>query len=323
MIAWIVLGAALVLGVPGVVYLAQDGMLFLPQPGPASLSQTRGGRAVEDLAFTAEDGVVVRGWLVRSARTPAPLIVYYGGNAEEVSWQAGEPWPVDWSLALVNYRGYGQSEGKPSEQTLFADAEIAFDALAARADVDRSRIVLVGRSLGSGVATYVASRRQVAGVVLISPYDSVTALAQRHYPFLPVRLLLKHPFDSLPRARDQGAAAGDRGRARRNHPARAFAAAARRLGRSEALVIDPARRPQRPRPAARVLGPDRRVPRRSRPLTGSQSSTGSARVRGTRARSQRATACARISRGAARSIPPSTGCPRNLSARASAAPGRA
>lgn len=200
MIAWLVIGAVLVMGVPGALYLAQDGMLFLPQPGPAAPARVRAGRTVEDLAFTASDGVVVRGWLLHAPRSPAPLIVYYGGNAEELSWQAGEPWPADWSLALVNYRGYGRSEGKPSEQALFADAEMVFDALAARADIDRARIVLVGRSLGSGIATCVASRRTVAGVVLISPYDSVTALAQRHYPFLPVRLLLKHPFDSLSRA---------------------------------------------------------------------------------------------------------------------------
>jgi len=197
MIVWIVLGAALVLGVPGALYLVQDGMLFLPQPGPTRPPQVRDGRAIEPLAFTAGDGVTVRGWFVRAAHSPAPLVIFYGGNAEEVSWQVSEPWPSDWSLALVNYRGYGQSEGKPSEQALFADAQLVFDALAARADVDRTRIVLVGRSLGSGVATYLASRREVAGLVLISPYDSMTALGQRHYPFLPVRLLLKHPFDSL------------------------------------------------------------------------------------------------------------------------------
>ena len=176
MIVWIVLGAALVLGVPGALYLVQDGMLFLPQPGPTRPPQVRDGRAIEPLAFTAGDGVTVRGWFVRAAHSPAPLVIFYGGNAEEVSWQVSEPWPSDWSLALVNYRGYGQSEGKPSEQALFADAELVFDALAARADVDRTRIVLVGRSLGSGVATYLASRREVAGLVLISPYDSMTAL---------------------------------------------------------------------------------------------------------------------------------------------------
>ncbi len=200
MIAWLVIGAALVLGVPGALYLAQDNLLFLPQPGPARPPVAPAGRAIEPLSFVAADGVTVRGWLIRAIRVPAPLLLYYGGNAEEISWQAAEPWPEDWSLALVNYRGYGQSEGKPSEEALLSDAEMVFDALAARADVDRSRMVLVGRSLGSGVAIYVASRRQVAGAVLVSPYDSMIAIGQRHYPFLPVGLLLKHPFDSLARA---------------------------------------------------------------------------------------------------------------------------
>lgn len=196
-IAWLVIGAALLLGVPGALYLAQDNLLFLPQPGPARPPVAPAGRAVEPLSFAAADGVTVRGWLVHAVRAPAPLLIFYGGNAEEISWQAAEPWPEDWSLALVNYRGYGQSEGKPSEAALFADAETVFDALAARADVDRSRIVLLGRSLGSGVAVHLASRRAVAGLVLVSPYDSMIAVGQRHYPFLPVGLLLKHPFDAL------------------------------------------------------------------------------------------------------------------------------
>lgn len=200
MIAWLVLGAVLLLGVPGALFLAQDGMLFLPQSGLVRPPHARAGRAVEPLSVPVDEGVVVRGWLVHAARAPAPLLIYFGGNAEEVSWQAAEPWPEDWSLAIVNYRGYGESDGKPSEQALFADAERVFDALAARADVDRGRIVLVGRSLGSGVAVHLAARRDVAGVVLISPFDSMIAIGARHYPFLPVRLLLKHPFDSLARA---------------------------------------------------------------------------------------------------------------------------
>jgi pimeloyl-ACP methyl ester carboxylesterase len=199
-IAWLVFGAALVLGVPGALYLAQDGILFLPQPGPVRPPLARPGRAIEPLSIEVADGITVRGWFLRAARTPAPLLVYYGGNAEEVSWQAAEPWPESWSLALVNYRGYGQSGGKPSERALFADAQRVLDTLAARADVDRARIVLVGRSLGSGVAVHVAAQRPVAGLVLISPFDSMTALGERHYPFLPVRTMLKHPFDSLARA---------------------------------------------------------------------------------------------------------------------------
>jgi uncharacterized protein len=197
LLGWLVVGVVLVLGVPATMYIAQDNLLFFPQPlvGPPRVA-----RPVEGLAVEREAGVTVRGWLVIGAKPRAPLLIYYGGNAEELSWQMSEQWPADWSLALVNYRGYGESDGNPSETALFADALAVFDALARRPDVDRARIVLVGRSLGSGVATYVASERPVAAVVLISPYDSMTAVGQRHYPWLPVGLLLKHPFDSASRA---------------------------------------------------------------------------------------------------------------------------
>jgi pimeloyl-ACP methyl ester carboxylesterase len=197
-IGWLIIGAVIVLGVPGAMYLLQDSLLFIPQPHVGSPPAARGGRAVEGLDFESTDGVRLRGWLVHGAAPAgrAALAVYYGGNAEEVSWQAGEPWPRDWSVALVNYRGYGASEGKPSERDLCADALLVLDALAGRPDVNAERVVLVGRSLGSGVAAYVAAHRPVAGVVLISPYDSMIEVGRRHYPWLPVALLLKHPFDA-------------------------------------------------------------------------------------------------------------------------------
>ena len=197
LLGWLIVGAILLVGVPATMYFAQDSLLFFPQP---LAGQPRTARPVEALEFEREEGVKVRGWLVKAAGTPAPLVVYYGGNAEELSWQMTEPWPADWSLALVNYRGYGESDGNPSEAVLFADALAVFDALARRPDVDSARIVLVGRSLGSGVATHVAAERPVAAVVLISPYDSMAAVGQRHYPWLPVGLLLRHPFDSKSRA---------------------------------------------------------------------------------------------------------------------------
>jgi pimeloyl-ACP methyl ester carboxylesterase len=197
LLGWLVVGAVLLLGVPATMYLAQDSLLFFPQP---LVAPPRAVRPVEPLEFEREEGVKLRGWLVKAAEARAPLVIFYGGNAEELSWQMTEPWPADWSLALVNYRGYGESDGNPSEAALFADALVVFDALARRPDVDPARIVLVGRSLGSGVAVYVAAERPVAAVVLISPYDSMTAVGQRHYPWLPVGRLLKHPFDSASRA---------------------------------------------------------------------------------------------------------------------------
>ncbi len=205
MVGLIIIGAAVVLGVPALMYLAQDSMLFLPHLAAAPPPAGRVARPLEALEFTVPDGIRLRGWLARGTANPAPLLVYYGGNAENVAWQALEPWPAEWSLALVHYRGYGTSEGKPSERALCADATHVFDALARRSDVDRDRIVLAGRSLGTGVAVCVAAERAVRGVVLVSPFDSMVALGGRHYPFLPVGLLLKHPFDSIARAAGAGA----------------------------------------------------------------------------------------------------------------------
>ena len=201
MLAWVAVLVGAVLGVPAVMYLMQDSLLFFPQPLAGPPPASRPDRPVADLVFDTADGPRLRGWLVGAPAGRAPLVVYYGGNAEEVSWQGREAgWPADWSLALVNYRGYGASEGKPSERSLFADALVALDALAGRPDVDLSRIVLFGRSLGSAVAVQVAAERPVAAVILVSPFESMTALGQRHYPWLPVGLLLRHPFDSGARA---------------------------------------------------------------------------------------------------------------------------
>jgi pimeloyl-ACP methyl ester carboxylesterase len=200
MLALIAVVVGAVVGVPALMYLMQDSLLFFPQPLVGPPPAARPGRPVADLVFPTADGTRVRGWLVGSGVGRAPLVLYYGGNAEEVSWQAREAgWPADWSLALVNYRGYGGSEGKPSERSLFADALVALDALAGRPDVDPSRIVLFGRSLGSAVAVHVAAERPVAAVILVSPFESMIEVGRRHYPWLPVGLLLRHPFDARSR----------------------------------------------------------------------------------------------------------------------------
>lgn len=184
-----------------VLFLAQERLIFLPQP-LAEAERARIARelpAAEELLLETPDGVRLRGWLVRAAGAGrAPLLIYFGGNAEEVSWLVGDPlWPPGWTVALVNYRGYGASGGRPSERALAADALLLHDRLRARPDVDPARVVAFGRSLGSGVAVQLAAARPLAGVILVSPYDSLRALAAELYPWVPVRWLLRHPFDSL------------------------------------------------------------------------------------------------------------------------------
>src|SRR5256885_6879415 len=189
----IVLGVAV--GVPLFMWFFQERMLFFPRP----LDSRPAPRAnVEEVSIAAGDGVKLRGWLVKGEGTPAPLVIYFGGNAEEVSWLVDlADQFAGWSLLLVNFRGYGESEGKPGEKELLEDGLVIYDYAKGRSEVNSERIVAMGRSLGSGIAVHLAAHRPLRAVILVSPYDSIVEVAKRHYPFLPVSLMLRHRFDSL------------------------------------------------------------------------------------------------------------------------------
>jgi len=200
---WLLLVAAIVLGVPAAAWLAQDRLVFFPQPIASTAHLPADAKPLE---IVAADGTRLRGWM-RGAATapqpaPAPVVLYFGGNAEEVSWTlADEHWPRDWSIVAINYRGYGASEGRPGEAALVADALAIHDAITVRTDVDPRRIVAFGRSLGAGVAVKLAAARPLAGAILASPYDSLVELGRAHYPLLPVAWLLRHRFDGVADAR--------------------------------------------------------------------------------------------------------------------------
>ena len=198
---WLKLAACVALGFPVLIYFLQERLIFFPQPLTQDPLKANTGAAIEEVQLVTNDQVRLHGWLVKSTptQTPAPLLIYFGGNAEEVSWltsTAGQY--AGWSLLMLNYRGYGRSEGKPGETELFTDALQIYDYAASRAQ--GGRVAVMGRSLGSGVAVYLAAERPVAGVILVSPYDSIASVARGVYPFLPIGLMLKHRFDSLSRA---------------------------------------------------------------------------------------------------------------------------
>jgi fermentation-respiration switch protein FrsA (DUF1100 family) len=200
-----VLAALAVLHV--LIYFAQERMLFFPQPlveGMRAAVFTAQPDAREIELATA-DGQRLHGWFIPNgsgAAREAPVLIYFGGNAEEVSHLALEAGQLRGiSLVLFNYRGYGKSTGTPGEQALFSDALAIYDQVASLPGIDPKRIIAMGRSLGSGVATYLASQRAVAAVVLVTPYDSMAAVGRGHYPFLLVDVLLRHRFDSASRAR--------------------------------------------------------------------------------------------------------------------------
>jgi len=189
-----------VLAFPLLMYLMQDSLLFHPQPlnEVQRVSIKHRFPAVEEIVIE-ERGTKLQAWHVKGA-PGKPLVIYFGGNAEEVSWMIEDARTrvpgVGW--LLVSYRGYGGSEGSPSEATISADALRWYDH--AVKELGATNVIAFGRSLGSGAAVFLASERKISSVVLVTPFDSLVEVAKHHYPYLPVRLMLRHPFDSAERA---------------------------------------------------------------------------------------------------------------------------
>ena len=183
------------------VWLAQERLLFYPRP-QAGQRDAPPGWNLEEVSFSTRDGTALSGVLVQPPVARAPLLIYYGGNAEEVTLYAADAQAAygERAVLFMNYRGYGRSAGRPGERAMIADALEIFDWAAQRPDIDATRIALHGRSLGTGVAVQVAAARPVRCVLLTSPFASARAVAAEIYPWLPVALLLRHPFDSAAHA---------------------------------------------------------------------------------------------------------------------------
>ncbi len=194
------LSVAVAIGLPLVVYLAQDALIFHRQPLPEARRAEVARRfpAAREVFLQAKDGSKLHAWHLRGS---GPLVIYFGGNAEESSWMLEESSNVPGvAWLIVSYRGYGLSEGTPGEAALGSDALQWFDHALGLPASDPKRIFAFGRSLGSGVAVALAAERPLAGLILVSPFDSLAAVAKRYYWYLPVDWMLKHRFDSIARA---------------------------------------------------------------------------------------------------------------------------
>ena len=188
------------LGLTAVVAANQRRLVFNPNVAREVLHPRSTGHRTRPVVLRAADGTRLSGWLM-TPHTPGvhPAVVYFGGRSEEVSWvvrDAGKLFP-DMTVLAVNYRGYGDSHGDPTELHFIEDGCMLFDWLAAHHHVDARRIAVVGRSLGSGVAVQVAKARPVHSVVLITPYDSILALAKRKFRVMPIEYMLRHRFESI------------------------------------------------------------------------------------------------------------------------------
>jgi pimeloyl-ACP methyl ester carboxylesterase len=184
MTTFVAVVALVYLGLCAVLFFYQRSLIYFPQPRSP-------GNGANTLTLSA-DGAQL---LVTTRQRVGPnALLYFGGNAEDVSYSLpglAAAFP-DYAIYLLHYRGYGGSTGAPSEAALFADSLVLFD----KVHTEHQNIVVVGRSLGSGVAVHLASLRPVARLVLVTPYDSLQDLAAQQFPYFPVRWLMLDKFES-------------------------------------------------------------------------------------------------------------------------------
>lgn len=166
------------------LFAFQRSLIYFPQPREIKTPQSTMILPVED----AELVVTVRPHVGPKA------IVYFGGNAEDVSLNlpSFEKAFPDHALYLLHYRGYGGSSGTPSEEAIQQDALTLFDKVRG----EHPDIAVIGRSLGTGVAVRLSSQRSPSRLILVTPYDSLQEIAADQFPYAPVKWLLRDKFDS-------------------------------------------------------------------------------------------------------------------------------
>lgn len=160
------------------------------------------GLAYEDVTLRAEDGVRIHGWFVPAAAATRPpvTLLFLHGNAGNISHRVDNVRRLhDQGLQvfILDYRGYGRSEGTPNEEGLYRDARAAFAHLRARGDVDPGRVAVFGRSLGGAVAVDLCTSADCYRLILESTFTSMPEMARVVLPILPVGRLLPERFDSL------------------------------------------------------------------------------------------------------------------------------
>jgi len=127
-------------------------------------------------------------------------ILYFGGNAESMARSSDEIAKQfsEFTVYLMNYRGFGGSTGEPTEQGIYSDALKLYDTVRSK----HQNVFVGGRSLGTGVATYVAANRDISRLILVTPYDSIVNVAQDRYKIYPISLLIKDAYDSVDRVKN-------------------------------------------------------------------------------------------------------------------------
>jgi uncharacterized protein len=161
------------------------------------------GLEFEDVYVTTEDNLRIHGWYIPSKDAYASVIYFHGngGNISDRLDKISVLHNLGLNILIIDYRGYGNSEGKPTEKGVYLDAVAAYDALAKRADVDPSKIIGYGASLGGAVLIDLATKRDVSALIIDSTFTNARDMARRIYPFVP-SLMVTIRLDNASKIKD-------------------------------------------------------------------------------------------------------------------------
>jgi len=182
-------------GAMGALYLKQESLLFYPFPLSQDYEYSF-NTAFDEINLTAEDGAVLNA-LHFKQDNPKGVLLYYHGNAGSLHiWgEVGEYFaPLGWDVVIMDFRTYGKSTGELSQENLYKDAELFYNYTLDHYPEDK--IVVYGRSLGTGIATNIAAKRNPQKMILETPYWSILSMAKVHYPWLVYDFLVKYPMHS-------------------------------------------------------------------------------------------------------------------------------
>lgn len=161
------------------------------------------GLGYEDIYFVTEDGLKLNGWFI-PAENPRATLLYNHGNAGNIADRVEIIKifnKLNLDVFIYDYRGYGKSQGKPSEQGLYRDAMAAYLYLISRNDVDKGRIILYGKSIGAAVAADLASKVKAKALIFESGFSSALDMGKKLFPFLPIKWFITIEYDSLGKLR--------------------------------------------------------------------------------------------------------------------------
>jgi fermentation-respiration switch protein FrsA (DUF1100 family) len=199
---WFGIAAVCYIGVIIVMLLLENWLLFHPIRATTEWLAPPNSR-VQDVELHTSDGTLIHAWWCPKEHWEPTqgALLYCHGNAGNLShrsyniarWQEH----MDISVLIFDYPGYGRSEGKPSEAGCYAAADAAYDWLTTTMNVAPGQVLIYGGSLGAGMAVDLACRRPYRALVLVSAFTSIPDMAQKLYPWLPARWLVRNQFDNL------------------------------------------------------------------------------------------------------------------------------